>query len=331
MWSKSVFTLSVVTALSLVTVSSPAVAATPTCKTIRLTFASGLAKSFYINRGLPLLAEPKISSTLYKKYRLLDLDQDGIVCEVTRQLNQIERLDSVVQLHKLEKSYYLEAQTRAVAQRKVNQLPLSIRLDEQFGDSSAAAQKRAQLDSAVRQVALSTSRMSTFDEMISALPEYPSAQSFSREGYSAKVNCSAVRKKYPHGVAIPNFYQSHSLQKGYPLVSSNLYEKFRALDSDEDGIACEINRSMTRNEVVTKQLRVFDAEEARIYSTVKMVDLQASLVEMQSDYQIHIQYNYSGDSLNELIEEMRFSQRWQNRQSWIMTEFDHLIPELPTR
>lgn len=331
MRSKSVFTIFVVSALSLVSVSLTAVAATATCKSIRSTYALGLAKSSYINRGLPLLAKPKISSALYKKYRLLDLDQDGIVCEVTRQLNQIERLDSVVQLHKLEKAYYLEAQTRAGAKRKTRQLPMSIYLAEQFGNSVEASQKRSELDAAIRQVELSTSKMAALDEMIAALPEYPSAQSFSREGYRSKVNCSTVRKKYPHGVAIPNFYQIHALQKGYPLVSSILYEKFRGLDSDEDGIACEINRSMTRNEVLTKQLKVFEAEEARIYSTVKMVDLQSSLVEMQRDYQMHIQYNDTGDSLDELIEEIRFSQRWQNRQSWIMTEFDHLIPELPAR
>ena len=308
----------------------PAEATSTSCKTLWKSFQAGVARSTYSNSGLPLKAKPRISNSLYKKYRYLDFDADGIVCELGRHLNQLERLDSVVKLHDLEKAYFLETQTRADAQRIVKQLPMAISLDDQFGDRAGASQKRAQLEAAIGQVALSTQKMEQLDAAISALPTYNSPQTFSRTGMKSKTNCLKVRLKYPNGVADPMFYEAGLLQKGYPVVSSKIYETIRALDTDEDGIACESARLMTTREIVRKRTSTYRAEEARIYSIVNMAELQISVSEMERDYQLAVQFNDT-ESASEINERMSYARRWLNRQSWILFEFDHLIPELPRR
>jgi hypothetical protein len=59
---------------------------------------------------------------------------------------------------------------------------------------------------------------------------------------SAQTNCTQLNKKYPHGVGK---YGARDLVRGStrPVTvfnrSNTLYYRYKALDRDKDGIACE--------------------------------------------------------------------------------------------
>lgn len=72
--------------LTLATISvTPAVAVTSykTCAELRKTFKSGVSlSSDSKNKGLGPIAKPRVSPAVYKQNRKLDVDRDGIACEV---------------------------------------------------------------------------------------------------------------------------------------------------------------------------------------------------------------------------------------------------------
>jgi hypothetical protein len=72
--------------LALATISvTPAVAVTTykTCADLRKTFTSGVSlSSDSKNKGLGPIAKPRVSQAVYSKNRKLDVDKDGIACEV---------------------------------------------------------------------------------------------------------------------------------------------------------------------------------------------------------------------------------------------------------
>jgi Excalibur calcium-binding domain len=69
-------------AIGLIPVSAEAATS---CKTINKTYQYGIAVSkFSKNIGLPIVGKPAVSSKLYKKHIKLDIDKDGIVCEVAK-------------------------------------------------------------------------------------------------------------------------------------------------------------------------------------------------------------------------------------------------------
>ena len=332
MFSKKIWTTAVIIALFAAPITeSSSEGASPTCSQVRLKYAAGVALGSYKNLGLPLLKKPAISTKAYRQYRTLDTDSDGIACELSRELNPIERLESVVRLHELEKNYYEEAITREEAQHQVDQLPMTISLDEMFGRTESASLNRARLDAARRQVSLSTSIMTTLDQSIDGLPSYPSRTSFPNDGPRAKSTCTTIRKSYPNGVASQGAFPIHKMQVGYPKVSSKLYLKFKSLDSDQDGIACEVHRNLNSIERTRISVSKLKVEQDRIYSTTKITELYTAYAEMEADYQNAIQYGETGEAMDRRLETMRYTRRWLTRQYWIMSEFDLLIPELPTR
>ena len=54
-------------------------------------------------------------------------------------------------------------------------------------------------------------------------------------------NCTAMHKKYPHGVAKSQAAADREVKDGYghPKVSLALYRANRKLDANKDGVACE--------------------------------------------------------------------------------------------
>jgi hypothetical protein len=72
--------------LALATISvTPAVAVTTykTCSDLRKTFKSGVSLSVDSkNKGLGPIAKPRVSPSIYKQNKKLDVDKDGIACEV---------------------------------------------------------------------------------------------------------------------------------------------------------------------------------------------------------------------------------------------------------
>jgi hypothetical protein len=332
MFSKSIWAKALIIAFLFAPFSgSESEAASATCSTVHHKYASGVALGNYKNSGLPLLKKPAISSKSYRQYIALDTDFDGIACELSRELTPIERLESIVRLHELEKNYYEEAITREEAQRQVNQLPLTISLDEMFGRTESANLNRARLDAARRQVSLSTNLMTALDKSIDGLPTYPSRSSFPNDGPRAKLDCITIRRTYPYGVATQGAFPIHKMQIGYPRVSAKLYSKFRSLDSDQDGIACEVHRNLTSTERTRISLSKLKVEQDRIYSSTKIAELIPSYAQMERNYQVAVQYGETGDAMDRRLETMRYTRRWLTRQYWIMSEFDLLMPELPTR
>ncbi len=57
----------------------------------------------------------------------------------------------------------------------------------------------------------------------------------------ARVSCKTVNAKYPHGVGRPGARDKTSRGAGVTNFTRNkkLYERYRGLDRDHDGIACE--------------------------------------------------------------------------------------------
>jgi hypothetical protein len=67
------------------------------CKTVNKHYPNGVAASkYYKNVGDPI-EKPKVKSSVYKKYKKLDVDKDGIVCELTIKKVQLSPSEQVLE------------------------------------------------------------------------------------------------------------------------------------------------------------------------------------------------------------------------------------------
>lgn len=82
--SKAIASIIATLAFTLVPLSSEAAIS---CKTINKQYQYGVALSKYSkNRGNEIIGKPVVSSKVYKKHQKLDIDKDGIICEIEKQV-----------------------------------------------------------------------------------------------------------------------------------------------------------------------------------------------------------------------------------------------------